>query len=37
MKVSCELHAAAVLLSRNEPPVPIQYEAGWVPQPAWTL
>jgi len=35
MEVSGQLHAPAALLSGKKPPVPIEQEAGWAPQPAW--
>jgi hypothetical protein len=37
MRVSGELHASAALLTRKQPPVLIEQEAGWVPEPVWTL
>jgi hypothetical protein len=37
--VSGQLHAPAALLPGKELPLPtpIGYEAGWVPEPVWTL
>jgi hypothetical protein len=35
MEVSGELHAAAALPLRNEPPVAIGLEARWVPGRLW--
>jgi hypothetical protein len=35
--VSGELHASAALPSGLQPPVPTGEEAGWVPEPVWTL
>jgi hypothetical protein len=32
-----QLHAPAALLPGKEPQVPIGQEAGWPPEPAWTL
>jgi hypothetical protein len=37
MKVGGKLHSLAALFLGKEPPVPIGYEAGWVPEPLWTL
>jgi hypothetical protein len=37
MEVSRQLHASATLRSRKEPQVPIEYEAGWAPEPVWML
>jgi hypothetical protein len=37
MEVSGKHHAPAALPVRKEPPVPIGYEAGWVPEPVWML
>jgi hypothetical protein len=37
MEASGQLHAPAALPLGNEPKVPIGYEAGWAPEPAWTL
>jgi hypothetical protein len=31
-----QLHAPAVLPTRKEPPVSIENEAGWAPEPVWT-
>jgi hypothetical protein len=36
MKVSGQLHVPAALLPGKELPVPIGYEVGWTPDPAWT-
>jgi hypothetical protein len=36
MEVSGQVHASAALLPGNEPPEPIEYEAGWSPEPVWT-
>jgi len=30
------VHALATLLMWKGPPVPTEYEAGWVPEPVWT-
>jgi hypothetical protein len=35
--VSGQLYAPAALPPGEEPPVPIGYEAGWAPEPVWTL
>jgi hypothetical protein len=35
--VSGQLHAPAAFAPGKEPPVPIGYEAGWAPEPVWTL
>jgi hypothetical protein len=37
LKVSRQLHAPAALSPRKKPPVPIGYEAGWTPEPVWTV
>jgi hypothetical protein len=37
MEVSGQLQAQAVLPPRKEPLILIDSEAGWVPEPAWTL
>jgi hypothetical protein len=37
MEVSGELHAPAALPQGEKPPVPIGWEAGWAPEPAWPL
>jgi hypothetical protein len=34
---SGQLHAAVALPPGKEPLVPIGYEAGWAPEPVWTL
>jgi hypothetical protein len=36
-EVSGQLHVPAVLPPGKEPPVPIGYEAGWAPEPVWTM
>jgi hypothetical protein len=36
MEVSDQLHALANLSLREEPLVPSEREAGWVPEPVWT-
>jgi len=36
LKVSGQFHAPTSLSPRKEPPVPIGYEAGWIPEPVWT-
>jgi hypothetical protein len=36
-EVSGQLHAPAALPPEKEPPVPIRYEVGWVPEPVWTM
>jgi hypothetical protein len=37
MEVSGQLHAPAALHSEKETPVPIGQEAGWAPEPVWTV
>jgi hypothetical protein len=37
MEVSGQLHSPAALLPGKQPPIPIVYEAGWDPEPVWTL
>jgi hypothetical protein len=37
MEVSGQTHAQATLSLGKEPPVPTGEEAGWVPEPHWTL
>jgi hypothetical protein len=37
MEVSGQLHAPAALTPGQEPPAPNVYEAGWAPEPVWTL
>jgi len=37
MEVISQLHASAVLPPRKELPIPLVYEAGWVPELVWTL
>jgi hypothetical protein len=37
MDVSGLIHAPAALLPGKEPAVPIGEEAGWAPEPIWTL
>jgi hypothetical protein len=37
MEVSGQLHVLTVLLSGKEPPISIVEEAGWAPEPVWTL
>jgi hypothetical protein len=37
MGVSGQLHAPASLYPGKGPPVPIVQEAGWAPEPVWTL
>jgi hypothetical protein len=37
MEASGQLHAPSALPLGEEPPVPIVYEAGWAPEPVWTL
>jgi hypothetical protein len=37
MQVSGKLHALAALLSEIEPRAPVVQEAGWAPEPVWTL
>jgi hypothetical protein len=36
MEVSGQLHEPAALPPEKEPLVPIEYEAGWAPEPFWT-
>lgn len=35
MVVSCQLHALAIL-PLGKPLKPINWEAGWIPEPVWT-
>jgi hypothetical protein len=37
MKVSGQLYVPASLPPEKDAPVPIGYEAGWAPEPVWTL
>jgi hypothetical protein len=37
MEVGDQLHAPAALPSEEGDPVPIGYETGWTPEPAWTI
>jgi hypothetical protein len=37
MEVSNQHRAPAALSSGKEPPVPIEQEAGWAPEPVWTV
>jgi hypothetical protein len=37
MEVSGQLDASAALILEKEAPVPIEYEAGLVPESIWTL
>jgi hypothetical protein len=37
MEGSSQLHAPAALPPEKELPVPIGYEAAWVPEPVWNL
>jgi hypothetical protein len=36
LEVSGQFHAPVASPPGKEPPVPIGYEAGWAPKPAWT-
>jgi hypothetical protein len=36
MEVSGQLHAPAALLPGKMPPVPIEWEVGWIPEPVWS-
>jgi hypothetical protein len=36
MEVNDQLHDPAALTPEKELPVPIEYEAGWAPEPVWT-
>jgi hypothetical protein len=36
MDVSGQHHAAAALYPRGKPPVPIEQEGEWAPEPVWT-
>jgi hypothetical protein len=31
----CQLHALAPLPPRKEPPVPVEEEVTWAPEPVW--
>jgi hypothetical protein len=37
MKVNGLLHAPATLFTAKEPPIPMGYETGRIPEPVWTL
>jgi hypothetical protein len=37
MEVSGQFHDPAALPQGKEPPIPVGYEAGWAPEPVWTL
>ena len=37
MEKSGQPHASAALLTRKEPPAPIEKEARWAPEPVWTF
>jgi hypothetical protein len=37
MELSGQLHASAALLQAKEFPLPIGQEAGWAPEPVWTM
>jgi hypothetical protein len=37
MEANGQIHARAVLLQVKEPPVPLGYEAGFDPEPVFTL
>jgi hypothetical protein len=37
LEVSGQLHSQAALPPGEEPPVPIGQEAGWAPEPVWTM
>jgi hypothetical protein len=37
MEVSRQLHVPAVLTPGKELQAPIEEEAGWTPEPVWTL
>jgi hypothetical protein len=37
MEVSGHLYTLATLLLSKEPPITIGTEAGWTPEPEWTL
>jgi hypothetical protein len=37
MKVSSQIHGSAALLPWKQPPVPTGQEAGWTPEPVWSL
>jgi hypothetical protein len=37
MEASGQLHVPAALTPEKELAVPIGYEAGWTPEPVWTL
>jgi len=36
MEVSRQLQAPVALLPEKYAQIPIEYEAGWVPEPVWT-
>jgi hypothetical protein len=37
MKMSGQLHDPATFPPKKELPVPSGYDAGWAPEPVWTL
>jgi hypothetical protein len=37
MEVSGQVHVSIVLTPEKDSPVPIGQEAGWAPEPVWTL
>jgi hypothetical protein len=37
MYVSCQLHSPTALSPEKESPIPIRWDAGWAPDPVWTL
>jgi hypothetical protein len=37
MEVIGQLHAPAALPPGKKPPVPVGLEAGWAPEPVWTV
>jgi hypothetical protein len=37
MEVSGQLHKTTALPPRESPPVPVEYDVGWVPESVWTV
>jgi hypothetical protein len=37
MEINDQFTAPVALLQGNKPPILIGYEAGWAPEPVWTL
>jgi hypothetical protein len=35
MEVSVQFHEPTALIPEKDPPAPVEYEAGWDPEPVW--